>query len=761
MELNRRNILFTFLAFGFLSILHSQTILDISKIPALNLNKKLVPIDSSKKSHLEEKFSFKKDSGQSNPVDIKKIQGVDSLKKQGLDRTKGVLAKNKKVSLHGTISNQYDYGAIPYYMANNSLPTSLYKSSGTIKARAGMLPVIGEYFYANPKFISGLNNYYTIKFDVEEFQNLINNKNLDKTKALKIGKDSLMMANQKLKQQLALIQSQKIMNVQKPKLDAIKEFETSKVPNLNGDSLVKTYKPDSLKIDRLSPEDSLKKIRSGIDTSFTAIRKLEDLIGGNQMKITDLEEKIMMFEDPKGAINANKPGMPRKDGWNALSGIKKLEIGMCYPNYSTFLINQMALKGINFQYDFKKAFINTSVGKTVYTFSVQPTTSTILNQIQNLSNMFDWNANPNEKKIAAVKLGLGNSSKTYIGVGGLFGKGTVSPFSPAIKKNYVVEVDGRLIYEFVNIEAAVAKSFLQDNANTSSEILQGSQQTNLNKSMQAKIFGTVPKIKTKFSIMMRQVEPFFKSFGVGFMRSDIRRYEGRVEQPLGSKIKVGFNYRHDQDNLKNLHSISTTLDNYNYYVRFKIFKKRVDLNLNYSEIVQGIKDGYINQNRILRSNIKTIVCSYTPRLRKLISTNTVIYNLYDLSDGTKHDNLENIAFNSFNSFRKFQLNLTSSYNRSTITDSLNFTNALNSGVEIGCDVSEKVRILVGAKHSFIIPLNTSQYGYSGSINLALHKLFNVELKFEKLVVGDFINTLTYKDIQKFPYYGFVNLISKF
>lgn len=759
MVLNRRNILFTFLTFGFLFILKSQTVPDSIKVPDLNLRKNVIFPDSSKKRAVEEKFNLKKDSGETNSNTIKQFQARDSLKKQELNKAKGVLAKNKKVSLHGSISNQYDYGAIPYYMANNSLPASLYKSTGTIKARVGMIPIITDYFYANPKYISGLNNYYTIKFDVEEFQKLINAKNLNKTKALKIGMDSLSIVNQKLKQQLALVEYEKILNLQKPKLDPLKELN---VPGLNSDSLLSSYKPDSvLKIVKLTPEDSLRRIHSSIDTSLAAIKGLQKLIDNNQKKITELDQKVKMLEDPKGTLASNKPGIPRPEGWNALSGIKKLEIGMCYPGYSTFLINQMALKGVNFQYEFRKAFINTSVGKTIYTFSVQPTTSSVLNQIQNLANMFDWNNNPNEKKIAALKVGLGNSNKSYIGIGGLFGKGTVSPFSPAIKKNYVLELDGRMVYKFINIEAAVAKSILQDNSQINSEVLQGSQQTNLNKSVQAKVFGTVPKVKTKFSIMARQVDPFFKSFGVGFMRSDIRRYEGRVEQPLGSKVKVGFNYRHDQDNLQNLYSISTTLDNYNYYVRFKLFKKRVDLNLNYSEIVQGIKDGYINQNRVLRSNIKTVVLSYTPRLRKLISTNTVIYNLYDLSDGTKHDNLENIAFNSFNSYRKFQFNLTSSYNRSTITDSLNFTNALNSGLEIGCDVSEKVRIMIGGKHSYIIPLKTSQYGYSTSVSLALHKLFNVELKFEKLVVGDFINTLTYKDIQKFPYYGFINLISKF
>src|SRR5687767_5554243 len=172
--------------------------------------------------------------------------------------------------------------------------------------------------------------------------------------------------------------------------------------------------------------------------------------------------------------------MPKLGAINVLSGIRKMEIGMCYPAYSTFLINQTALKGFNFQYEFKKAFVYTSIGKTVYTYSVNPTTNSVLNQIQNLSTMFDWNNNPHEKKIAALKFGLGNSTKSYIGIGGLFGKGTTSPFSTAIRKNYVVELDGRLVYKFVNVEASAARSYLPDNSSTNSEVLNSSQTTKLN-----------------------------------------------------------------------------------------------------------------------------------------------------------------------------------------------------------------------------------------------------------------------------------------
>lgn len=715
--------------------------------------------DSLSTDKITDEFHFKKDSSLTKDQLNKSIPNSDSLKKQSRNEFKKVVNNNKKVSITGVINNRYDYGAIPYYMANQSFPANLFKSNGTVKARFVKIPVIGDYFYSNPNYISGLNNYYTIKFDVDEFQKILNQQNLYRTKALKTGLDSLSQLNIKLRQQLALIEAQKIKPLQ-TNAPSIPQFDPKvKIP----DSLSNIKKPDlpNDKLTKLLPSDSLSAIYSSIDTSALGISRIAKELNKNEKLIRDLKENIQLLEDPRSAME-HSGRLPQKPVFNVLSGIRKLEIGMCYPSYSTFMINQIAMKGINLKYELSKSFINASVGKTVYNYSVQPTTSSILNQLQSLSSMFDWNSNPNAKKIAALKLGLGKESKNYIGVGGLFGQGTMSPNSPTIKKNYVFEIDGRVMYKFISFEAAVAKSFLYDsNKSLNSEIPSSSINTNDNKSIQGKMYGTIPKIKTKFSLSARQIDPFYKSFGVGFMRADIRRLEGKIEQPIGSLIKIGLNYRHDQDNLKKLYSVYTNLNTYTYYGKIKLFRKRVDITLNYTTIQQSVNNKSINENKVINSNIRTIICSYTPRFKKLISTNTCIYSIYDLNDGVQRNSLENISLNSFNAYKKLQINILNAYNRSTITDSLNFTNALNSTLEIGYNFTEKVRVIGGAKQAYIIPLKMSQYGYSASISLALHKLFNIELKLEKLVIGDFINTLNYKNIHDYPYYGYVNLVSKF
>lgn len=707
--------------------------------------------------------------------DIKKIGGMkDSLqqlqepKKQFSDSVKNQkkkLSQYKKFALGGSVSNQFDYGAIPYYMAGNNFPTNLFKSNGNINIRLSKIPLIADYFYSNPKYISGLNNYFTIRFDANEFQNLMNKDYLDKTKPLKTKLDSLSYANQKLKQQLALLENQKLHQI--PSLDTSKFkspiISTPSVPVLPDDSIgLNPDKGSVIVTPYINSIDSIKNIYGGLDTSQRKVNDLKNKITETEQVIENLKQKIAIVENPKQGISPGSTYSQTKF-LKFMSGVKRFEVGMCYPSYSTFMINQMAIKGINTGYATETIFINASAGKTVVNYSIQPTNNVVLNQIQQLTSLLDWSKNPNEKKIGALKFGYGKENKTYIAIGGLFGKGTTSPTSSDVKNNLVIEIDGRCTYKFFNFEAAVAKSFLTDQNSSpiNSEIAGNAQKTNWDRSLQGKIFGTIPKTKTKFSTLYRIVEPFFKSFGVGFMRSDIRRYETKLEQPFGNKFKIGFNYRRDEDNLKNLFAYKTILENYTYYTKCKFFKKRMDLTLNYTDIIQRINNSMLVDSKIIRSNIKTAILSYSPKLKKIQSTNTIIANLYELNDGFQKNQLENYSFSSFNIYRKWQLNSLNSFIHNTIRDSLNFTNAVNNTLEIGYQFSEKFRVMIGGKHAYELNSRGSEFGYSATITWRLHKLLNFELKAEKLVIGDFMNTLNYASLKQYPYYGYVKLVSVF
>lgn len=298
------------------------------------------------------------------------------------------LSKTKIFSIGGIITNQFDYGAIPYYMAGNTFPASLFKSNGLINIRLSKIPLIAEYYYSNPSYISGLNNYFTIRLDVNELQNLKKKDHLEKVRPLKSKLDSLNFENQKAKQQLALLENQKFKTISSP--DKL-ELPIVSTPTLTDSIKIST--PDTSFIKPPSNSiDSLKNIYSSLDTSLRKINELNENISQTEKAISELKQKISVIENPQPGISPDL-FYPQNKFLKFMGGFKRLEVGMCYPSYSTFMINQMAIKGINLNYAFDKAFVNLSAGKTIVNYSITPTTNSVLNQIQQLTSLVDWSKN--------------------------------------------------------------------------------------------------------------------------------------------------------------------------------------------------------------------------------------------------------------------------------------------------------------------------------------------------------------------------------
>lgn len=694
----------------------------------------------------------KKPKRYNDSLGLKKLvlqrDSFESTKKKLKDRL-----HKKSSSFAGTITNQLDYGAVPYYLNEHAFPAVLFRSTGDLKMKVMKIPLMGEYFYSNPKYVSGLNNYLTIRFDVEEFQKMRNKEYLGEARKMRSKVDSLSAEKLKLNQQLTLLEK-----VRAAKLPSPPQHTLPENPNLDlSDSLA-----INTKVNVGINSYSLAGTAGKIDTSTAKIREIQNSIEmlDNQTKLLNQRINAVEYPKPESKINSLFPGSKFS---KSMEGIKKFEIGMCYPAYSVFMINQMAIKGINTKYELKNMFFNASYGKTVVNYSVQPSSNQILREIQEMSGFLDWNKNPEERKIGAAKIGFGKENKSYFGIGGLFGKGRSVSTASDIKKNYVVELDGRIVFKFITVEAAFAKSYIinKSDAIFEPEFSSPAQTTKWSKSLQTKIFGSIPKLNTKFQVQYRTIEPYFKSFGLGFIRSDIVRYETKLEQPLGKKLKLGINYRRDEDNMKNLHDYKTILENYTYLAKIKLFRRKMDIAINYSEIFQKTDNRFTNENIKVKTTIKTGIISYLIKVRRLLSTNTLLSSFYTIQDARKTNSFNTHSFNSNNQYRKWILNSLNSYNHSTITDSLNFTNAINNVLEGGYQFSDNFKVLLGLKHAYQMMNKTSQFGYSLTLNLALHRLVNLELKAEKLVIGDYINTLNYSSISQFPYYGYIKLASNF
>ncbi|MBI3518033.1 MAG: hypothetical protein HY062_01580 [Bacteroidetes bacterium] len=698
------------------------------------------------KISLNENFNFKKDST------IK-----DSLKNLVKEK---INVKKKDFGIHGVLSNQFDYGTVPYYIPNAHTPTGLFKSQGDLKLSAKKIPFLFNYFYMNPANLLGIQNYYTLKFDYETYQENLRNEVAEK----KAGYLSKLKEAEHLKQQY----EQKLgyyeaINAQEPiKLNAPNIEDYKPAIDTSGFASKNPYK-DSLsvpysKIDTAGYKNAYKdslNARLANDSNYKKIAEYKEKIEQYESQIKEYDQKIKLLNDPKQLSSIDNPYISKVK--NFLGNIKRFEIGMCYPNYSTFLVNNLTLKGINTEYATSNYFVNLTYGKTINNLLGQPqTNNSIINSFQQSASFFDLSKNQDARKILTGKIGLGNKSTSYIAFGALYGVGKQNYFNTASGKetNLVYELDGKTTIKGYVLSASYAKSFInQAGTDQNTEPLSKTR----NNALQLRFSGVIPFLKTKFNLGYRMVDPFFKSYGVGFIRTDNIRYEAKLEQAISSKFKVGVNYRRDEDNLLNRYGFKSSLNYISTSVKLKLFRKRLDINLIYTPIIQKIKNLTTKSVYINKSDMKNVVISYSPKFKKVVTTLTGMYSQYSIYDSLSIRNLENFNLGIVNVFRNsFKIGANSSFYNSNVNDSMSSSpKTILSSLEVGYSFKKIINTSLRVKHSYNLTNKTNQYGLGFNVDMPLNKFFSIELHAEKLIVGDFYNSLNISSIDRFPYYGYV------
>lgn len=721
----------------------------------------------------------------------------DTLKSKSINAIK---LKRSDFSLHGLISNQLDYGLVPYYLPNASIPANLIKSQGDIKFSLKKLPLIFNYFYMNPANLLGLRNYYTLKFDFETYQNNLQKDYAEKKDGYLTKIKALEKQKQETEQKLAYCESIQNMSVE----DRIKLKSLNneiKTPNQNGiinDSLKKmtsvnpvstikdttrfNIKNDSLlNLTENKPKASSPYTSSNIDSSqvtknygdslntklqtdsnYIKIKDYKEKIGMYDKQLIEYEDAYKMFNETKNIGNFDNPYLSKMN--NIMNNVKRFEIGMCYPNYSTFLISNLTLKGINAEYATSYYFINATYGKTLNNLlNVPQTNNSIINSFQQYSNFFDFNKNQDARKIISGKIGVGDKNRSYLAFGALYGVGKQSYLTSNNdnEKNVVYEIDGKAVVKGYTIYASFAKSSIKSN-NTNNDQFGDPLQKRRNNGLQIKFSGVLPYIKTKFSLGYRLVDPFFKSYGVGFMRTDNIRYEAKFEQNISSKLKLSVSFRRDEDNVLKRFGFKSTLDYISYGAKIKLLKKRLDINLMYSPIVQNILNLSTEYRITNKSDMKNCVISYTPKFRKVVTTITAMYNQYSIYDSISLRNLENYNLNLTNIFKNsFKITASSSYFNSNVSDSSATPKTLLSILETGYTFKNNITTSLGVKHSYNTKTFSNQYGAMFNIGVPLNKMFFLELHAEKLIIGDFYNSINTNNINNFPYYFYGKVNIKF
>jgi hypothetical protein len=701
---------------------------------------------------------------------------------------KSFLSKLDNLSSHGSISAGYDYGVLPF-ASDMQVPMGYFHSEGQGQFKLGVLPFDASYYYSDIKNISGLNNYFRISFDAQKFKQEYADKEAQEVQKLKGTLGQLYKERQMAEQKLLYLKSVEnqpdiktpsVPSVGSPKLpadssltssSAMKKDETVLKKDAASDSLAPSPKSDSLNKDenklKADTSSSAKSANKSIpnnapvrdaDSAKADISKYEKEIDKCDKEIDKVTKMINSVKHDETAIEHNNPYLAKV--YNVMSGFKKLDIGLCYPDYSTFLISGMAIKGINMEYQKHDIYVAASEGTTVNTllFTNNALQNRLVN-MQNLYNMFDFQSVQNGRKVFAVKTGWGEKEGTHLYVGMLYGTGLPSYLNnyntdpvTGLSKNYVLEIDGKwAITSNSSINLVYGKSSTQtsgDNFNVTDGGLINSQHS---KAILGKYELKLRKTKTNLTLTGRWIDPYFNSFGIGYMRADNFRYEIKAEQPFGKKIKVTVFYRKDEDDILELYQYHTVLQTIGINTTIKLMRS-LTLRIGYSPVIEHMWGSDPTYNISNNNNISNLVLTYAPTIRNLYTVFNMAYNYYRLTSDTQTVAFQNFSFSNTTRFKNSFSNMVSvNWFKTEPIDSLN-NNAWLFTDEVSYNFLRGFAVAIGGKASFD-PVTTSwEYGYLAKLKVPLVKHLSCELQAEKLVIGDFYNSFDILQIQKFPYF---------
>ncbi|MFZ5552556.1 MAG: hypothetical protein ACOZCO_05540, partial [Bacteroidota bacterium] len=503
----------------------------------------------------------------------------------------------------GQISLGYDYGYIPFAQ-NLTVPSGYFKTEGNFSFLVKELPFNATFFYTDLKNITGLNNYFRVSFDLQSYKQRLRERATSQVEKY-TKKISELQKHYQLNQQKLGYFSHVNSNIdsyfkkyyQQNFLSAKNINVDSLQPDLP-DSISTTYVQNPLEIDSAQYEQIYSHYRDSIQGRYSELQSQAENITNEIDHLKKLSGQLS-HPDPNSLINTDSLIYRNKiEKW--FSHVRKLDVGLCYPSYSTFLVNNIPVKGINFEYENNNRFYAFTAGTTINNLLF--TNNIIQNNLQNtqnLFNFFDFNNLQQGRRIISGKAGIGKKEGDHIFIGALYAIGQQSYYYDSTQTvinnhtpkehNVVIELDGSYqVKKWFTLNLVYGKSSIRplhdESDTTNSNLNQLFSPFRSNAAMGKAIF-SLAKIKSTITFSGRWVDPFFRSYGVGFMRSDNFRYEIKTDHQIGKKIKAGLFYRKDENNLLNLFSYTTILHSGGINLQYKL-NKHISLRGNFNPVFQ-------------------------------------------------------------------------------------------------------------------------------------------------------------------------------
>ncbi|HYG51077.1 MAG TPA: hypothetical protein VD905_09250, partial [Flavobacteriales bacterium] len=481
----------------------------------------------------------------------------------------------KEIIYNANLNAGYHYGFIQGYTFDESFPDQLFLTEGSAGIKLFKIPFQVEYRYATMRVPYGLNNYFRVKFDLEKYKQDLEKKKQQVTKLRKFNTDSLLLAKQDLTKKLLY-----------------RQHKLNELIHLNKDSLYGMI-PDT---GMLGQYTNLTLPANGIPPELT----LPDTLHYNwkQNKLADsLLQLANQYNQYAGKLAEVKHALDSLNKLNAsfnkLDSLRNLpqnrfnselnkynkpalvpntfELGTCFPNNSYLMYGTLPVNGVFTDFEYKGLYASVLYGEVINNFLFASTFfERQLLSTQNVTNFFDFGNTNRGRKVTAIKIGKGRFSENHIHLGFLMGLGLKNYGDTTLindvnlqprESNAVIELTSRYTIRRHQFEFALAKSVVEDQH--SGKLFSGlANFDNYTLAGLASYSTSFFKERTRIKLLVKHLQPYYRSFGMGFTNGDYLRMNARVDQKLGKKVTVGAFVKNDIDNLYNLVPFTNNILNY-------------------------------------------------------------------------------------------------------------------------------------------------------------------------------------------------------
>lgn len=667
----------------------------------------------------------------------------------------------ENVSIQGTISNEFNYGLLTGYIDSMGIdPMSVFVSRGEADLRLKSLPLTVAYRYSNWHNPIGINNFFRVRLDTEALKDNAKKKLEEQSETLAEKKHQISENRSYLQQkvgygEILLNQLNKQREtLEKEALSYKHEMQTQLRDSINstkdGYSEKTRSKLDSLQQKQLFIEQRLSKIDSlynKLNTVYTtaysvysSLQRAEDSIRSLQNKVTSQLDEVK-----SGGVVDSK-----------LNQIKTLELGLTYPKSTALSKNTVPMQGVNLELQRDQWYASVAAGILKSNLNVSPNLiENKLNNSQNLFNQFDFQNLTQEQFMAVVKSGIGSPEKShaFLGIRYLKARNLDNISDSTNYPSLGLELETKYLPKFLpsaTIDFVYGKTSMHGRSvipsifssdRTNSALIQYEQKLG---KLRSKIIGT-----------FRILDPFAEVKNLGVLQPNNVRYMLQSQHKLTKRLRVGLNYRHDENNVAQL---SDTTDRFDMVGG--TFNGSIGRLLTYfgtaNYLVQ--RKDEINTRLMDRSNyILGAGLSIRYQIFKNPSALIVSYNDYLITDS-----LGTGVFSNFGVENAVQFD-----NGKWIQSAQYFTTDYFGAFTASTIFSEKYEynfenLKLGAEIKYALSNQRDpSLGWGVEASFSFLKQFEWVLKAEKFVLGDYYSTFNRERFDRFPYRIMTQLNWKF